>query len=283
MDKDYINNRLAFEMMEKAHIFSLFYSFSELDINGNDEGVYMVIERPEDWAMKKKNSHFLIRRGYNHNIDKTETDNNTGKEEISKYLYDYRQIYRYLNRLEGKALYDTISRYLDIDSYMKWVAFNFFVRNGDYTDEVWFYFDPEINKFSIIPWDYDDLFFAAPHEGALMSREFTHNRLIFSAEDLLDKKIATDPFLYGIYLQQFRELMDQLSLKIIKKTFENTYAELCPYYKCLEIIKMSEYDAYGITDQAKLRSDMNTLFNMLRNLRQLCINKINRVYTDINR
>ena len=32
----------------------------------------MVIERPEDWAMKKKNSPLIIRRGYNHTIDKME-------------------------------------------------------------------------------------------------------------------------------------------------------------------------------------------------------------------
>ena len=70
----------------------------------------------------------------------------------------YKLIYKSLKKQNGEELYKTLNQWIDLDNYMKWLAFNFLVRNGDYTDEVFLYIDPEINKFKIIPWDYDDLF-----------------------------------------------------------------------------------------------------------------------------
>jgi spore coat protein H len=214
--------------------------------------------------MKKKNSPLLIRRGYNHDIRKLVTDKIIEKSDVKKYCSYYEQIYRYLNKYEGEALYKTLSERLDIDFYMKWLAFNFLVRNGDYTDEVYFYFDPGINKFSIIPWDYDDLFFSAPHEGNVENRKILGDKLIFSAEDQLDKKIASDPYFYKIYLIQLREVLNQLSPEVLKRVFENTYAELYPYYSNSEIINMSGYDAYRNANLAKLQDYLSTLYDQLR-------------------
>jgi len=264
MDRNYINNHLAFEMMEASQLFDLFYTFCDLRINGYSEGIYMIIERPEDWAMKKKDSPMFIRRGYNHIIDKIETDNKIGKEETKKYNSYYKQIYRSLNKYEGEELYNALCNWIDLDVYMKWLAFNFLVRNSDYTDEVYFYIDPDIDKFNIIPWDYDDLFSLAPHEGKVESRKVLGDKLIFSAEDLLDKKIAADGYLYKIYLIQFRELLKQLSPSVLKRVFEDTYAELYPYYSNSEIIGMSKYDAYKDANLLKLQKDM---FNLYENLK----------------
>ena len=263
MDKNYCSNRLAFEMMEASQFFDLFYSFCELRINGQSEGICMVIERPEDWAMKKKDSPLLIRRGYNNTIDKIKTGKKTERGEAKKYRSYFRQIYRSLNKYEGEELYKTLSNWLDMDVYMKWLAFNFFVRNGDYTDEVYFFVDPGTMKFSIIPWDYDDLFSATPHEGNVESRKLLGDKLFFSTEDLLDKKIVTDPYLYKIYLIQFGELMNQLSTDVLKRVFENTYADLYPYYSNNEIISKSGYDLYKDANLINLKSDMSTLYEQL--------------------
>lgn len=260
MDKDYINNRMAFEMMEHLGIFSLFYTFCEMRINDQSEGIYLVIERPEDWAIKRKGSPIIIRRGYNQSIDKIGSDDKTGKDEIRRHCENFRLIYKYLARYEGEELYRMIYPLIDLEHYMKWLGFNFLLRNGDYTDEVHFYYDNCKSKFGIIPWDYDDLFFSAPHEGSDVKNELIGSRLLFSAEDMLDKKIANDPFLYDIYLANFQEILIQLSPEVLKKIFENTFAELYPYYSEETIIGMSEYDAYHSTDIEKLKDDMTGLF-----------------------
>jgi spore coat protein H len=269
MDRNYCNNRLAFEMMETADLFTLFYTFCELRINGQSEGIYMVIERPDDWAIKKKDSPLLIRRGYNHNIDKTVTDKTIERSDTKKYCTYYNLIYKCLYKYKGEELYKTLSKWLDINFYMKWLALNFLVRNGDYTDEVYFYFNPGINKFSIIPWDYDDLFLSAPHEGNIANKKILTDKLIFSAEDELDRKIAADPYLHKIYLIQLEEILDRLSPAVLRKIFEDTYAELYPYYSVNEIINMSVYDAYKNANITRLQNDMVTLYQQLRISREV--------------
>ena len=275
MDKNYINNRLAFEMMRVTRLFDLFYSFCELRINGQSEGICMVIERPEDWAMKKKDSPLMIRRGYNNNINKIKTDSKTNKDDIKKYRGYFRQIYISLNKYKGEELYKVLSNWVDLDVYMKWLAFNFFVRNGDYTDEVYFYIDPEINKFNIIPWDYDDLFSVAPHEGNDENKKNLGSKLFFSTEDMLDKKIVADPYLYNKYLFQFRELLNQLSSDVLKRIFENTYAELYPYYSNNEIIDKSKYDEYKDASLIILENELSSLYEQLLIYRIIYLKYIN--------
>jgi spore coat protein H len=274
MDKNYSSNSLAFKMMEDIHLFALFYSFCELRINGQSEGIYMVVERPEGWAMKMKKSPLLIRRGYNHAIDKIKTGIETTSDEAGIYKDNFRQIYRTLNKYEGEELYKVLSDLLDMEVYMKWIAFNFFVKNGDYTDEVFFYVDKDINKFNIIPWDYDDLFSAAPHEGTVLNRKLRADKLFFSTEDLPDKRIAGDPYLYKQYLMQLRELLSQLSPDVIKRAFENTYAELYPYYSDKEIISKSEYDLYAGASLTKLKYELSMLCAKLLIYRDVYIKDI---------
>ena len=281
MDRNYCNNHLAFELMENSGLFGLFYSFCELIVNGRSEGIYLVIERPEDWALKKKNSPLLVRRGYNSRIDKLKTGKKTDKVETKKYMSCFRQIYRSLNKYEGEELYKTLSNWLETDMYMKWLAFNFFVRNGDYTDEVYFFIDPDTDKFGIIPWDYDDVFSLAPHEGTGEGRKFTGGKLFFSTEDVLDKKIVADPYLYEKYLVQFRELLNQLTSEVLEKVFENTYAELFPYYSNSETIKNSIYDQYKYDDLNSLESRMLSLYELLMNYRSTFL-KYLEDYTFIN-
>ena len=59
MDKYYIRNRISFKMMKDIGIFSLYNTYSELEINGQSEGIYLLVERPQDWALKNKNSPCL--------------------------------------------------------------------------------------------------------------------------------------------------------------------------------------------------------------------------------
>ena len=272
MDRNYCNNSLAFEMMKASRLFDLFYSFCELRINGQSEGIGMVIERPEDWALKKHNSPMMIRRGYN-TLD-IKTGKGTSGDEVKKYREYFRHIYASVTKYEGQELYTMLSKWVDIDSYLKWLAFNFLVRNGDYTDEVYFFADPGTGKFNIIPWDYDDLFARSPHEGNIEGRKLLGDKLFFSTEDALDKKIVADPYLYRTYLIQFRELLEQLSSDVLKRIFENIFAELCPYYLNDEIISKSTYDRYRDTNIIMLKNYMLSLFEQLKVYRDIYMRDI---------
>ena len=260
MDKYYCRNRLAFEMMEALGLFDLFYSFCELRINDRSEGVFMIMETPENWAFREKKSPLVIRRGYDHRIDKTKDNKKNDRTYDKKYISNYKQLYRSLDKNSGEGLYKILSEYIDLEGYMKWLAFNFLVRNGDYADEVFFYIDPEIEKYRIIPWDYDDIFAITPHEGKEQRNKILGDKLIFSSEDLLDQKIAADPYLYERYLKMFKEVLDELSPELLKNVIENSYAELYPFYSAEEIISNSKFDYYKDASLANLKDYMLSVY-----------------------
>jgi spore coat protein H len=274
MDKYYCRNRLAFEMMELLDLFDLFYSFCELQINDKSEGVFMILERPEDWAFKEAQSPVVIRRGYDHSIDKIKSDHKTDRADAKTYKRLYIQMYKTLKEFEGEALYQALLEYIDVDFYMKWLAFNFLVHNGDYSDEVFFYLDPEINKFRIIPWDYDDIFAVTPHEGLKQRYKMIGNKLIFSSEDLLDIKIATDPYLYEVYLEKLKEVLETLTPDVLKHVFEKTFAELYPYYSNPEIIGNVQYDHYNDASLEKLKGYLYDVYRILSSSRKSYLEKM---------
>jgi spore coat protein H len=263
MDKYYCRNRLSFEMMETIGLFDLFYSFCELRINDRSEGVFMIMEPPEKWAFREKKSPLVIRRGFDHNIDKIKDNKKYDRTSDKKYLDIYRQIYMSLDKDSGEGLYTILSEYIDLEGYMKWLAFNFLVHNGDYSDEVFFYIDPELEKYRIIPWDYDDIFAISPHEGKEQRNKILGDKLIFSSEDLLDQKIATDPYLYKQYLKNFKEVLDTLSPELLKKIIENTYSELYPFYSDEAIISNSKFDYFKDASLANLKEYMLAVYMTL--------------------
>lgn len=274
MDRNYINNRIAFRMMEETGIFGLWHTFSKLSVNDHCEGIYLVLERPEDFALKKKNSPLVIRRCFENRIEKTMPGANVPKDTIRKYTGYFRQIYSSIGRYQGEVLYRILSQRIDLENYMKWMAFNSFVRNKDYTDEIFLYVDPLSRKFSLIPWDYDDLFAAEPHEGSAASRRFPGDRLIFSVEDKLDRKIEGDTLLYRLYLKQYREILTVLTSEKIKKILEDTFAELYPYYSDNEIIEAARLDLWPEKNITKLKDDLITLYSQLLVSRNLYLKLI---------
>ena len=207
-------------------------------------------------------------------MDKVETEKKAEKSIIKKYEDYFRNIYKSLKKYEGEELYNTLAQWMDVENYMKWLAFNYFVRNGDYSDEVFFYVDPEIGKYRIIPWDYDDIFAVSPHEGKDKASKNLGDKLIFSAEDVLDVKIATDPFLYNKYLNVLKELLEDLSPRILKEVFDTTYAELFPYFSEQEIISQAQYDTYKDANPETLKTEMVSLYLGLNGTREIILNKL---------
>ena len=278
MDRYYIRNRISFEMMREIGLFDLFFSFGELKINGGSEGIYLLVERPQDWALKKKNSPCVIRRGFDNKIDKLRSGKKADKTDTENYKQQFKQIYKALKKFEGEELYTVLSEWIDLEAYMKWLAFNFFISNGDYTDEVYFYIDPETGKYYIIPWDYDDIFAHQPHEGTIEKLKTVGQKLVFSSEDLLDQKIASDDYLYNIYLKYFSDILHELTPDRIQTILENTFAELYPYYTCEEIISMAKFDTYPDVSIESLRSTLYKINYRLKQRRIQCLDYLDKKY-----
>ncbi len=53
LDKNYVNNRLAFALLVKIGFPDLYYSYGEVRINNQSEGIYLFIERPQTGHLMK--------------------------------------------------------------------------------------------------------------------------------------------------------------------------------------------------------------------------------------
>ena len=260
MDYTYIKNRIAFGILEQAGLMPLFYKFVEFKINGNTQGVYFLVEDPEQFS-HEQGAEFILRRDYHHVIRGVDYEPDLYHKPSEEYVSRYKEIYIQLPDLKGEALYESLNSRLDMNQYFRKMGIDYLLQNGDYTDEVYFFAMIELNeiRYKIIPWDYDDIFSRYPHEvgrswstGNLFGeREYTSHqdvldeigqKMIFSIEDDLDYAIAMDPFLYARFEQTLADLMKILDANALGAIFDQVEDELTPFYNDEAVISQSSYD-----------------------------------------
>jgi len=223
MDKNLWHNRWSFLIMAQLGIFPPFNSYCTVLINNEPQGIYLLVEKPQHTA-SSLGSPYIIRRGLNHAIDK-EYIETTSKEELKKYRKQYRSLYETGN-LKGEALYQRFNESIYIDHYFTWIGFNYLVMNGDYSDELFLYINPETKRYEVIAWDYDDLFMANPHEGKAIRNQTNKDRMLFSLEDSFDKKIASDDYVYSKYKETLNRLLLRFDSALVKSAFQKVLDEL---------------------------------------------------------
>lgn len=255
MDQHYYRNRLSFLLMEKAGIFPLQSAYAELRINHKSAGLYLAVQKPEDF-IRALESPLLTRREYEGRYTVEYSDGDDTRSQMKRL----RGIPKLTKQYAGQQLYDSLNAVFSLDNYFKWLAFNYLIKNGDYTDELFLYLTLNDDRFDIIPWDYDDIFNSQPHDGFDQRNKVLDHKLLFSAEALLDVVIDSDDYLYLKFLQSFHELLDILTPEIIKAGFEQVYVELYPYFCDQELIAQSASDQYGLTSLTDLRANLQKQF-----------------------
>jgi hypothetical protein len=259
-DYTYIENSVAIGFFREAGLWPVLNFFTEVRLNGRTQGLYHFIEDPFEYFIERENSSFVIRRGYDHVI-KASSASPLKEAETDIYKSRFRKIYNNLPLWSGKQLYDTLSDYLDLDQYFTKIAVDLLVKNGDYTDEVIFYTKNSGGKevFGVFPWDLDDIFSDQPHEignpwgtGTVLGiREYysmedvyadVGEKLLFSIEDDLDYRIASDDFIYGKYLETLQTVIKKIDASVIDRVFDYTYDHIGPFYEVDSIIGQSVYD-----------------------------------------
>jgi len=260
-DYTYIENRIAMGLLQKLNLWNLFYKYVEVRINNHTLGVYMLIEDPEDYAIDKLGSEYILRRGYQGTIYKYEYKPSIYLIPNDEYVKAFNNIYSYITLYDNDAMFDSLASIMNINNYFRKMAVDYLLKNGDLTDEIYFYSQVSDHKiyYQIIPWDYDDIFADNPHEvgrdwgmGKLFGvrsyqsvediKNDVGDRLIFSIEDDLDYIIAKDDYLYSRYKSILEEVINNLDNNDIESIFSSLKKELKPFYNNSQIIEQSAYD-----------------------------------------
>lgn len=263
MDKNLWHNRWSFLMLSRQGIFPPVNSYCTLWINEQPQGIYLLVEKPQA-AMGQFKSPYMIRRGEGHAIDH-EYRETSDKEVLKAYKKQYYDLYG-LGQLKGKILYDNLADKLNTESYFKWLAFNYFVKNGDYADELFLYIDPYTNLFEVMAWDYDDLLMDYPHEGRTARYQSLKDRMIFSLEDQLDKTIAADDYVYEHYkriLKMLLESIDNVVLETITQQVLNELKVVGAHPKHAEVTRYLDKMPFSI-EEANYDLDRTVKFLKLR-------------------
>jgi spore coat protein H len=251
MDKNYWRNRWSFMAMNQIDLFPLFNTYSEFLINDNSMGVYLMLQKADDFT-RLIDSPVLVRREYNDGFIIEYAKDEEGKK-LKKTINRGRSL---PNNFSGKDLEIELAKIIDMRRYYRWLAFNYLVMNGDYTDEIFFFYDAANKIYKVIPWDYDDVFSSQPHEGWQQRRKNIKHDLIFSGEAYLDRVIDQDEYLYSQYLNEFESMITQMSPELVRGIFSQVYQELYPYFMNPEILEQSSQDQYGLTSLESLEEDL---------------------------
>jgi len=262
-DYTYIENRLSHLLLEEIGLWNLHTFYTQVVFNNEKhQGLYLFVEDPEDYLIKNKNAEIVLRRHYSGEISKIEHVDGLPSSDSDEYVNDFNDIYSILPNYSGQQLYEKLQARMNINNYMKKMAFDYIIKNGDTTDEIFFWAKKRNGHtyFDILPWDYDDIFSVVPHEigrawavgKAFGERVYESHadvlkeldgRLIFSVEDDIDYIIATDDYLYGKYLIQMQSVLRLFTPRFVEQTFNKLNNELGFYYGISEVIEQSTFDA----------------------------------------
>ena len=259
-DYTYIENSIATGLFREVSLWPVYSFFTEVRLNDHTQGLYHFIEDPVEYFIEQKQATFVVRRGYDH-VVKGFYINPDFQQNEEEYYNRLDKIYSTLTEYSGRQMYDTLSAYIDMEQYFTKLSIDMLIKNGDYTDEIFFYStirdDREI--LGVFPWDYDDIFAVQPHEignewapGTVFGpREYftmddvvadVGSKLLYSIEDDLDYKIAKDSLIYQEYLKTLRTVIERIDLTTIDKVFDYTYDHIGPFYSNDSIVKQSRYD-----------------------------------------
>lgn len=273
MDRSYFQNKLAFACLQELGLFQLQHCYVEVFLNGQSEGLYLLMQRPEDYVLQDLQGAYIMRRGYREAIDDYDVAEELRRRTERKFNELYPEVVRACRERQGQDLYDYLNERIDMRSYMKWLAFNFWVQNGDYTDEVYFYSTAwkDTVHLQVLPWDYDDIFAPKPHEGSGKRDKALGDKLLFSSEGVVDRAIADDPLLYAKYLEALREVLHYFTEERLQAIFAGIYSDLAPYLREERILHMSQFDKYGATSLETLRTDMDRAYEefLVKNRREV--------------
>jgi len=259
-DYTYIENSTAVGLFKEVDLWPVYSFFTEVRLNDHTQGLYHFVQDPVEYFIEQRNASFVVRRGYDH-VVKAYAINPGYQQNTGEYINRLDKIYSMLPEYSGRQIFDTLSTYIDLDQYFTKLSIDMLIKNGDYSDEIFFYSKIKDGRevLGVFPWDYDDIFADQPHEigrtwatGSVFGQRDYYSmddiiadvgsKLLFSIEDDLDYLIAKDDFLYQEYLKTLRTVIAKIDQAAIDKIFDYTFAHIGPFYANDSIVTQSKYD-----------------------------------------
>lgn len=270
-DEAYTGLPTAMRLAERLGLLAYPSSLVELVLGGESRGVYLLIAKPKK-QLRLLHAHpsALLRRGNDAQGKSPEVKHAEGDVDP---MAAYDALLREAETRSGADLLAALERRIDLDQFLRWVALNSLLRNGDSVDEIYFLGTesrtaPGGAFFSIGAWDLDDLY-SSCHNGGLDAMPDPRG-LTWCVEGRLERRILGDPAGYARYVQVLADLLARLTPADFQAGIDQTAAELLPFFADPAIRAASEEIGRPDTREEatrKIRDELDRLsreFNLRR-------------------
>ena len=272
-DDRYFQQYLANVLAAPQGLFPLQFGLVELFVEGETKGVYLLLEKTKEALLEDHSRVYsVIRRRF----DPGETSPDLLHPATGTIDGPAGAAYFALAEIggsfTGEALLTEMNRHMDFDQFLRILAFQTLLGNGDYVDEVIFYSTEAVRSggkrewFQAMAWDMDDLFSACHHSGkhAIVDP----HEILYCAEGNIEKAVMGDPLVYARFVGLLEELMsEQITEAAVDAGLEQTAAALLPFFDdpaiCAAMTVLVERNPEAI-DPAVARADIQAHMDTLR-------------------
>lgn len=211
-EQHYYRQVLANRVLRDLGVFPLEQRYVEVRVDGESRGPYLLLRKPTEFARATGvATGAVIRRRLDPDNKPAEARHPSEPEAAQAALAEYAGLAEIAATEAPGKIYGALRERLDVDAYLRWMAFHTYMSTGDYVDEIFFHASREVRAgssvlyFRPLAWDSDDLFKACHHGG-----RFAHvdpNGLLYCAEGDLDLGLLRDPEFYARFVDQLEGVM----------------------------------------------------------------------------
>lgn len=272
-DDRYFQQYLANLLARPLGLFPLQFSLVELFIEGETRGVYLLLEKSKEALLEDHSRVYaVIRRRFDPGESPSELKYPSTGTIDGPAGAAYFALAKAGGDFAGEALLAEMNRRMDFDQFLRILAFQTLMGNGDYVDEMIFYSTEAVRNgeklewFQVMAWDMDDLFSACHHSGK-HAMEDPHE-ILYCAEGNIEKAVMIDPAVYARFVWLLEELMNErITADVVDSGLDQTAAALLPFFddpavcKAMTVLIKSNPEA---VDPAVAKADILAHMDTLR-------------------
>lgn len=211
LDNRYFGQVWGQRLMASLGLFPSRSRYVRLRIDGENRGVYLMVQRPED-VLRTDDAGVVsvIRRRYDIKGEPAEVKypDEPPASDAARATYD--ELASIAMTAPVASIAPELDARMDLDAYLRWVALNTLLHNGDYIDEAFFYASAEDNAWfhRVMGWDLDDLFEDCHAGGADAITDPCG--LTYCTEAQIDQALVRSPEVYQRYLAALGAILEAL-------------------------------------------------------------------------
>ncbi|MDP4164421.1 MAG: CotH kinase family protein [Bacillota bacterium] len=268
-DPSLIRNKLSFDFFSEIGCLAPRSRHVQLKLNGNMEGVYHEIESVDENFLKRRNlpegaifyavdgdANFSLMSDLDKETKKSLDlgyERKVGSDKDDFYLQE--MIYK-VNTIPRADFEKEITRYIDVDKYIKWIAGVVLTQNYDgFVHNYSLYRNGNTGLFEVMPWDYDATW-GRDVNGKFMDADYVRiegfNTLTARILDVSDFRRRYKELLTSVLQHQFTVEMLKPKIEKLHQTIRPALL-LDPYKK--DIMETFDKEPEFICSFIKNRSD----------------------------